>query len=55
MVKHMEFFKKWVHYYVGKEDRVGFWEDTWYGKGTLKDGFSNIYLLAVNRMAMVAD
>ena len=50
-----EVFWKWIHFQVGNGDKVKFWTNIWRGEVVFKDRFPQLYRLALDQDANVAN
>ena len=48
-------FWKWIRFQVGNGDKVKFWTDKWSGDEVFRIRFPQLYRLAIDRNASVAD
>lgn len=48
-------FLCFIRYVVGNSSKISLWHDLWNGETTLKERYYNLFLIARDRDAMVAD
>lgn len=51
----LDIYWSFIHFKLGSEREIRFWEDRWVGEAPLKVSFGSLYCLAVDSRAFVVE